>query len=81
MFTVLVGILFLCFAPKSPYNPVSNLGLRYFNDREIQILSKRVLLDDPSKVHTHVNISREEFKSVVSQAVTLQHNLFTNPCS
>jgi len=65
MFTIVVGIIFLCLFPKSITNPVSILGFSYFNERESYIIAKRVLLDDPSKVHVKPYISREEMKRTV----------------
>ena len=66
MFTVVVGAVFLFFFPKSPTDPVSLLGYRYFTEREAHILSHRVLLDDPRKIHKRQHISRQEIKSAVS---------------
>lgn len=65
IFTVVVGILFICLFPISAANPVSLIGLRYFNERESQILQQRVLRDDPSKVQPRQNISMEEVKTTV----------------
>lgn len=65
MFTVLVGAAFLCLFPKSPSDPVSLLGFRYFTEREAHILSHRVLLDDPRKIHKRQHISKQEIKNAV----------------
>lgn len=65
MFTVLVGVLFISIFPRSPANPVSLLGYRYFSEREAQILQQRVLLDDPSKAQARPNVSRAEVKAAV----------------
>lgn len=77
MFTVVVGIFFITFFPKSPTNPVSILGIRYFDEREIHILSRRVLLDDPSKIHTHTHISKQEIKSALTNWRLIPHILLT----
>lgn len=66
LFTVLVGILFLCLFPKSPSNPVSLLGYRYFSERESQILQQRVLREDPSKIQARESVSMAEVKATVS---------------
>lgn len=65
MFTVVVGILFLSLFPQSTANPVSLLGLRIFTEREAKILTKRIMINDPSKINVKVNISRQELKNVV----------------
>lgn len=65
LFTILVGILFICLFPASSGNPVSLLGIRYFNEREARILQQRVLRDDPTKAHTRRNVSWAEIKSTV----------------
>ncbi|CAK7221697.1 hypothetical protein SEUCBS140593_004654 [Sporothrix eucalyptigena] len=77
MFTVVVGILFISLFPKSPANPVSILGFRYFSDREIHVLSRRVLLDDPSKIHTHTHISKQELKNALTNWRLIPHILLT----
>ncbi len=47
--TVTAGIVFVCFFPGTPSNPVSLVGLRFFSEREQMILRERVFLDDPTK--------------------------------
>ncbi|KAG7290308.1 hypothetical protein NEMBOFW57_000307 [Staphylotrichum longicolle] len=56
-FTVLVGVVFISIFPRSPANPVSLLGYRYFTEREAQILHQRVILDDPTKVQPRPNLT------------------------
>jgi hypothetical protein len=65
IFTILVGILFICLFPLSAENPVSILGLRYFSEREAQILQQRVLRDDPTKAQKRKNVSWDEIKATV----------------
>lgn len=65
-FTVLVGVVFISIFPRSPANPVSLLGYRYFSEREAQILHQRVILDDPTKLQPRPNVSRAEVKAAVS---------------
>ncbi|KAH6619311.1 major facilitator superfamily domain-containing protein [Chaetomium sp. MPI-SDFR-AT-0129] len=77
IFTVLVGILFICLFPISAANPVSLIGLRYFNERESQILQQRVLRDDPSKVQARQNISLEEVKTTFTNWRLIPHLLMT----
>ncbi|KJR89056.1 transporter [Sporothrix schenckii 1099-18] len=77
MITVAIGILFITFFPKSPSNPVSILGIRYFNEREVHILSRRVLLDDPSKIHTHTHISKQEIKNALTNWRLIPHVILT----
>lgn len=65
IFTVLVGICFLVFFPNQVSNPVSLAGLRYFSEREAEILYKRVMLDDPSKAHPKKSVSWPELREAV----------------
>jgi hypothetical protein len=65
MLTILVAIAFVAFFPRSTERPISLLGVRYFSENEAKILTARVLRDDPSKIHKHVNVTKEEFKATV----------------
>ncbi len=66
MFTVLVGILFIALFPLSSAKPVSLLGVRYFSERESQILQQRVLRDDPTKAQPRQSVTLGEIKDTVS---------------
>ena len=69
MFTIVVGVIFMVFFPQSVANPVNLFRHVYFTERESQILVHRVLRDDPTKHHTHTNITYEEIKrTVISKA-------------
>jgi len=65
LFTILVGVIFTFLFPRSPGNPVSLAGIRYFSERESQILVRRILLDDPTKSHAQKNITRQEIVRTV----------------
>ena len=60
-----MGILFIALFPLSSANPVSLLGIRYFSERESQILQQRVLRDDPTKFQARRNVSLAEVKAAV----------------
>ncbi|CAM1508045.1 Fc.00g048930.m01.CDS01 [Cosmosporella sp. VM-42] len=77
IFTILVGVIFLSLFPDSVSNPVSILGLRAFNGRETYILTKRVLKDDPSKIHAKPHVSKQELKNVLTNWKLLPHVLLT----
>ncbi|KAH6662909.1 alternative sulfate transporter [Plectosphaerella plurivora] len=77
IFTILVGVAFLATFPESAANPVSLLRHRYFTDRETQILSLRVLRDDPSKAHTSKNVKWSELKSAITNWRLIPHVCFT----
>lgn len=62
----MVAACFIIVFPRSTDRPVSLFGLRYFDQREAQILTQRVLRDDPTKIHAKPHVSREEFKAAVS---------------
>lgn len=66
LFTVGVGFLFVAFFPKDPAHPVSFVGIRYFDDREIKILVQRVLRDDPAKQKKHTHVSMAELVSALT---------------
>ncbi|KAF7551472.1 hypothetical protein G7Z17_g4976 [Cylindrodendrum hubeiense] len=80
MFTVVVGVLFLSLFPQNTANPVSLLGVRLFNEREAKILTKRILLNDPSKRDVKVHISRQEMKNVFTNWKLLPHIILTIAC-
>ena len=65
LFTISVGLIFIGLFPKSPSHSVSLLGRRYFNEREAQILSQRILKDDPSKAKEGRSVSKKELVDVV----------------
>ena len=66
LFTIVAGVIFITLFPKNTGNPVATLGFRYFNERDTYILSQRVLIDDPTKVHVRPHVSWEEVKRTVS---------------
>lgn len=70
MFTIVVGVIFISLFPKQVGNPVSTFGVKYFNEREIYILARRTILDDPSKVHAKPHVSWAELKRTVSCLLT-----------
>ncbi|EQB56921.1 putative transporter [Colletotrichum gloeosporioides] len=77
IFTVLVGICFLVFFPNQVSNPVSLAGLRYFSEREAEILYKRVMLDDPSKAHPKKSVSWPELREALTNWKLIPHVIFT----
>ncbi|KAF4948115.1 hypothetical protein FGADI_9902 [Fusarium gaditjirri] len=77
IFTILVGILFILFFPDSPFNPVSLFKFGVFTEREKEILKKRILKDDPSKIHAKPNVTKEEFRNVMTNWRLIPHVLLT----
>ncbi|KAF5625865.1 nicotinamide mononucleotide permease [Fusarium tjaetaba] len=77
IFTILVGILFILFFPDSPFNPVSLFKFGVFTEREKEILTKRILKDDPSKIHAKPNVTQEEFRNVMTNWRLIPHVLLT----
>lgn len=71
MFTVVVGIIFLALFPRQTSKPVSLLGVRYFNEREAYILTQRILLDDPSKLHAKSHVSWAELRQTVTRPIAV----------
>ncbi|KAI9147230.1 alternative sulfate transporter [Paramyrothecium foliicola] len=77
IFTIAIGIVFLTNFPNGVAKPVSLLKYRYFTEREAQILSQRVLRDDPSKEQVRTHVTWQEFKSTVTNWRLLPHLAFT----
>lgn len=77
LFTLLVGFLFLALFPLNSAKPTCWAGIRYFDERQSQILLQRVLLDDPSKTHTHRNITGAEFKKLFTNWRLVAHIVLT----
>jgi hypothetical protein len=63
--TISIGVVFLISFPDEVANPVSLLRYRYFTEREAQILSERVLRDDPSKKQARRHVTWAEFRTTV----------------
>ncbi|KAH6680035.1 alternative sulfate transporter [Plectosphaerella plurivora] len=77
MFTIVVGIVFIALFPRSTSNPVSLLGYRFITERESQILTARVLRDDPSKAHAKTHVSRTELKNALTNWKLIPHVILT----
>ncbi|KAF4973355.1 hypothetical protein FSARC_333 [Fusarium sarcochroum] len=77
IFTILVGIAFLLTFPDQVIKPVSILKVRYFTERESQILYQRVLRDDPSKAQVGQHVTMKEIKSALTNWRLLPHIGFT----
>ncbi|KAL2683291.1 hypothetical protein Neosp_007761 [[Neocosmospora] mangrovei] len=80
MLTLIVAVAFILFFPRSTAKPVSLVGLRYFNEHEAQILSARVLRDDPTKVQARTNVSKEELRAALTNWRLIGHVLTTILC-
>ena len=63
----MLGVAFACLFPGTPSRPVTLIGLRYFNDREVFILQQRIVREDSHK-HILTNTIRPKvvFKTVRS---------------
>ncbi|KAM0343595.1 hypothetical protein ACHAPU_008346 [Fusarium lateritium] len=77
LFTILVGTLFFILFPDSPFNPVSVFKYGIFTEREKHILTRRILVDDPTKIHAKPNVTKEEFKNVMTNWRLIPHILLT----
>src|ERR1700761_4826494 len=66
-FTILSGCVLGCFLPDSFKKPHSTFAPKWkiFSDREIYILNKRVMLDDPAKGRKKKRIGLPAFKKAV----------------
>ncbi|CRK21379.1 hypothetical protein BN1723_012369 [Verticillium longisporum] len=75
--TLAVGITFISLFPQSTNHPVSLFGYRYFTEREAQILTARVIRDDPSKRHAKQHVSRSELKDALTNWRLIPHVITT----
>jgi MFS family permease len=68
-FTLVMSIFFILLLPSSPTHtlPICRLkALDIFTDRDREILSKRILIDDASKGHSFSEFSMKQFLSVLA---------------
>ncbi|KAK8194883.1 alternative sulfate transporter [Phyllosticta capitalensis] len=77
MFTIVMALLFAAFFPQSPLRPSSILGLRYFTDREAEILHHRIIVDDPRKLQQKKWINWSELGSALANWRMYPHLLLT----
>ena len=77
LFSVLVGVMLSVLFPISASNPRSLTGIRYFSERESQILARRVILDDPSKQEVRHKITWSELRDTLSNWKLLPHIILT----
>jgi MFS family permease len=64
---IFVSILFILFLPASPFNPRPMfLPIRYFNEKDQQILVARVLNDDKAKATSAKKITVKEVVSTLA---------------
>ncbi|SPJ83876.1 related to nicotinamide mononucleotide permease [Fusarium torulosum] len=70
IFTILVGIPFILFFTDSPFNSVSTFRYSVFTKKERHILTKRIIADDPTKIHVKPTVTKEEFRNVVNLFLT-----------
>ncbi|KAF4121859.1 Major Facilitator Superfamily [Geosmithia morbida] len=69
LFTILVGIVFTLFFPKSTADPRCLVGISYFDERESRILTQRITLDDASKAESRRSISWAEMRGARTRPV------------
>ena len=82
-FTVLSGVVLGCCLPDSFKNPRSTFlpNVKIFNERELQILQTRVLLDDPMKGKKKKKIGLPAFKKAVGHSAIKEPEGYTNIAS
>ena len=85
LITISAGVIFIIFFPRSPQHPVCLSNIKYFNEREIQILVQRVWRDDPTKHPNAKIITKGELKRTFTNWRLLPHALLTlcglSPCN
>lgn len=73
LYTVLVGILLICFLPENRDHPYPFTGIKYFTERERYIIARRVPLDDPAKLVKKHSISLRELRHALGNWKMWQH--------
>jgi hypothetical protein len=85
LITITAGIVFGCLFPKGPQHPISLTNIRWFTERESQILVQRVVADDPTKHQDAKNVTKAELKRVLTNWRLIPHILLTigglSPCT
>ncbi|KAJ0164655.1 putative transporter [Colletotrichum tanaceti] len=73
------GRLMLCISSRasSPQQSGFPDGMRYFTEREAEILYKRIMIDDPSKAHAKRSVSWPELRSALTNWRLIPHVIFT----
>lgn len=67
MVTILVGVLFALFMPRSPAKPTNVLGHSYFTPREIHILTHRVAAESLTESAKHKHVRWADLKAAFSR--------------
>lgn len=70
MYTLFAAIYFMIVFPKSPAHPVSLTRIRWFNERDSEILTKRVLFDDPARLEARKHVRWKDISNMVIEACT-----------
>ncbi|ODH35822.1 hypothetical protein ACO22_02887 [Paracoccidioides brasiliensis] len=65
LYTILTVIAFIVLFPKALEIPTSQVGFRYFSQREAAFLPRRVIEDDPTKARRRASISLRQLKEAV----------------
>ena len=85
LITITIGIVFGILFPRSPAHPISLTNIRWFTERESQILTQRVVADDPTKHQNAKNVTKEELKRTLTNWRLIPHILLTlcglSPCT
>ena len=85
LITIAVGVVFGVLFPRSPAHPISLTNIRWFTEKESQILVQRVVADDPTKHQNAKNVTKEELKRTLTNWRLIPHILLTlcglSPCT
>lgn len=73
LYTVLTGILLICFFPEHRDNSYPFTKINYFTERERYIIARRVVLDDPAKLARKRSISRSDLLQALGNWKMWQH--------
>ncbi|KAL8842520.1 MAG: hypothetical protein Q9170_000474 [Blastenia crenularia] len=65
LYTVLAGVLLICFLPEHRDKPYPFTQINYFTERERYIIARRVPLDDPAKLAKKRSISVRDLRQAL----------------
>ncbi|KGY15627.1 hypothetical protein PABG_11280 [Paracoccidioides brasiliensis Pb03] len=73
LYTILTVIAFIVLFPKALEIPTSQVGFRYFSQREAAFLPRRVIEDDPTKARRRASISLRQLKEAATNWMIYPH--------
>ncbi|KAL2211264.1 alternative sulfate transporter [Sarocladium strictum] len=80
LMTVVVSVSFIAMFPRSNTKPFSILGVKFFTEKETEIIIARVVRDDRTKSQLRNHVSRGELKAAFTNWRSVGHLIVTICC-